>query len=93
METLGKCSVVLSWNTKIVCDKTAGNTDEGGLIDPNSAQTCIYSSPEGHTFDLNPLNRISGIVLVLNFGLRKKLTFRKLENWSIVYLQSMWACS
>jgi len=54
--------MVLSWNTNIVCDKTANdNSDEGGLIDPNSVQTCMYVSTESdHTYDLNPINRISG---------------------------------
>ena len=54
--------MVLSWNTNIVCSKTAEKGDEeGGLIDPNSVQTCIYESSDNSlTYNLNPLNRISG---------------------------------
>ena len=55
--------MVLSWNTKMVCDKIAGDKeDEGKLINPDQVERCIYTAPNaGKIFNLNPLNRVSGM--------------------------------
>ena len=59
------CSLVLSWNTKIVCETDASedqedeDQDEDHLIDPNTVEKCIFNAHD-HSFDLNPLSRVSG---------------------------------
>ena len=62
------CSLVLSWNTKIVCQTDAENEndenyDDEKLIDPNSVEKCIFNAHD-HSFDLNPLSRVSGNLII-----------------------------
>ena len=47
----------------MVCDKIAGDKeDEGKLINPDQVERCIYTAPNaGKIFNLNPLNRVSGM--------------------------------
>ena len=61
----GKCSVVLSWNTKAVCEKVVGIDDDPSndkLIDPDTVRQCLFTKPDQSvSYDLSILNRVSGI--------------------------------
>ncbi|CBY39018.1 unnamed protein product, partial [Oikopleura dioica] len=59
----GKCSVVLSWNTKAVCEKVVGIDDDPSndkLIDPDTVRQCLFTNPDQSvSYDLSILNRVS----------------------------------